>query len=64
MEIYGPLQGMVTLPPGKDPGTHWIGGWVSPRAVVGKNPLHQPEIKPRFLVCPPRSLGFILADFF
>jgi hypothetical protein len=20
------------LPPGKDPGTHWTGGWVGPRA--------------------------------
>jgi hypothetical protein len=56
MEIRGPLHGMVILFPAKDPGTHWIGGWVSPSAVVGNNPLPQPEIEPR-------SFVFILADF-
>jgi hypothetical protein len=26
------LRAPVVLPPGKDPGTHWIRGWVGPRA--------------------------------
>jgi hypothetical protein len=29
MEVSGQLY-----PQGKSPGTHWIGGWVSPRAVL------------------------------
>jgi hypothetical protein len=26
------FQAPAALPPGKIPGTHWIGGWVDPRA--------------------------------
>jgi hypothetical protein len=37
---------------GKDSGTHWMGGWVGPRAGLdtetrGKNPLPLPGIEPR-----------------
>jgi hypothetical protein len=32
MEVNGQLHATAALPPRKSPGTHWIGGWVSPRA--------------------------------
>jgi len=32
MEISGQLQALAGLPPGRALGTHWIGGWVGPRA--------------------------------
>jgi hypothetical protein len=33
MEVSGQLQAPAALPPGeRDPGTHWIWGWVGPRA--------------------------------
>jgi hypothetical protein len=32
MEVGGQYHGLVALPPGKGPGTHFIGGWVGPRA--------------------------------
>jgi hypothetical protein len=31
-EVSCQLHALAVLPPGKDPGTHWIGGWVDPRA--------------------------------
>jgi hypothetical protein len=35
MEVSGQLHAPAALPPGGgSPGTHWIGGWVSPRAVL------------------------------
>jgi len=38
--VSGQLHAPVALPPKKEPpGTHWIGGWVGPRAdlkVMGK----------------------------
>jgi hypothetical protein len=34
MEVSGQLHVSASLPQGKSPGTHWIGGWVSPRAVL------------------------------
>jgi hypothetical protein len=34
MEVSGQLHAPAALPPGKDPGPHWRGGWVSPRAVL------------------------------
>jgi hypothetical protein len=41
MEVSGQLHASAALPPGKATGTHWIGGWVGPRAgldaVVGLN---------------------------
>jgi hypothetical protein len=33
MEVSGQLHAPAVLPPGEGaPGTHWIGGWVDPRA--------------------------------
>jgi hypothetical protein len=32
MEASGQLHVPAALPPGKDPGTYWIGSWVGPRA--------------------------------
>jgi len=32
MEVSGQLHALATLSRGKDPGIHWIGGWVDPRA--------------------------------
>jgi hypothetical protein len=35
MEVSGQLHAPAALPPGeRAPGTHWIGGWVGPRAVL------------------------------
>jgi len=35
MEMSGQLHTPAALPPGKGtPGTHWIGGWVGPRAIL------------------------------
>jgi hypothetical protein len=28
MEVSGQLHILAALPPGKEPSTHWIGGWV------------------------------------
>jgi hypothetical protein len=30
--VSGQLHASAALPPGKSPGTHFIGGWVDPRA--------------------------------
>jgi hypothetical protein len=36
MEMNGQLDGSAALPPGeRAPATHWIEGWVGPRAVLG-----------------------------
>jgi hypothetical protein len=32
MEVSGQLHARADLPPGKELGTHWIGGWVGLRA--------------------------------
>ena len=32
MEVSGQLYALATLPPWQNLGTHWIGGWVGPRA--------------------------------
>jgi len=32
MEVSGQLHALAALPPGESPGTHYIGGWVGPRA--------------------------------
>jgi hypothetical protein len=34
MEVCGQLHTPAALPPGRALGTHWIGGWVDPRAVL------------------------------
>jgi hypothetical protein len=34
MKVSDQLHAPATLFPGKNPGTHWIGGWVGPRAVL------------------------------
>jgi hypothetical protein len=35
MEVSGQLHAPATLPPReRDPGTHWVGGWVGPRAAL------------------------------
>jgi hypothetical protein len=36
MEVSGQLHDPAALPPRKEraPDTHWIGGWVGPRAVL------------------------------
>jgi hypothetical protein len=35
MEVSGQLHAPAALTPGKESlGTHWIGGWVGPRAVL------------------------------
>jgi hypothetical protein len=32
LEVSGQLHAPAALPPGKSPGTHFIGGWVDPTA--------------------------------
>jgi hypothetical protein len=32
MEVSGQIYTPAALPPGERPGTHYIGGWVGPRA--------------------------------
>jgi hypothetical protein len=39
MVMSGQLHAPATLPQGKAPGTHWVGDWVGPRAVLDA-PLH------------------------
>ena len=34
MRVGGQLHAPAALPPGKRPGTHFIGGWVGPRTGV------------------------------
>jgi hypothetical protein len=35
MQVSGQLHALAALPPGKEPlDTHWIRGWVGPRAVL------------------------------
>jgi hypothetical protein len=35
MEVSGQVHAPAALTPGKEPlGTHWVGGWVGPRAVL------------------------------
>ena len=35
MRVGGQRHAPATLPPGKRPGTHFIGGWVGPRDGLG-----------------------------
>ena len=44
MGVGGQCHAPATLPPGKGPSTHCIGGWVGPRAILdgcGKSHPHQ-----------------------
>jgi hypothetical protein len=55
MEVRGQLHALATSPPGKEPWYHWIGGWVSPRAIldaVVKRKIPSPcrELNPRTLI--------------
>jgi hypothetical protein len=56
MGVSGQLHAPTALPPGKEPaGTHWIGGWVGPRAVLDvvvkrKIPSPHRESNPRTLI--------------
>jgi hypothetical protein len=57
MEMSGQLHAPATLPPRERAlGTHWIGGWVDPRAVldtaVVKRKIHSPrrESNPRISI--------------
>jgi hypothetical protein len=35
LEMCDELHALAALPPEKEPGTHWIGGWVGPRTGLG-----------------------------
>jgi hypothetical protein len=65
MEVSGQLHALAALPPGKDPGTHWIGGWVGPRAVLDpvvkrKIPNPSRESNPRTPIVQPVLLLLLL----
>jgi hypothetical protein len=51
MGVGGQLHAPAALPPGKRPGTHFIGGWVSPRGRSGwlQKISPPPEFDPRTL---------------
>jgi hypothetical protein len=59
MEVSGQLHTPAALLPGKEPpGTHWIGGWVGPRAgldamVKRKIPRPRRESNPRAPIVQP-----------
>ena len=51
MEVGGQRHAPAALPPGKTPGTHWIRGWVGPRAGVdgyGKSHLQRDSVPTLF----------------
>jgi hypothetical protein len=65
MEVSGQLHTLATLPPDSLTATHWIGGWVGPRLgldAVEKTFIPLPQIEPRFLSCPVRSIVIIPTD--
>jgi hypothetical protein len=51
MEMSGQFHSPAALPPGKASGTHWVRGWVGPRAVLDpvmrKIPRPRRESNPR-----------------
>jgi hypothetical protein len=58
MEVSGQLHAPAALPQGKIHGTHWIRGWLGPRAVLDavvkrKIPSPRRESKPRTPVAQP-----------
>jgi hypothetical protein len=69
-EGEGRLHALGALPiVERDPGTHWIGSWVGPRASLGKygeettNPFSLQGIQPRFLSRPARNLSLVPLNF-
>jgi hypothetical protein len=64
--VSGQVHAPVALPPGeRAPGTHWIGGWVNPRAnlddVEKKKILTLPGLELRLLGRPARSIPTTLS---
>jgi len=67
MEVSSQPHALATLPPGKDPSIHWIGGWVGSRVCLDvvvkteKNPFPCPcqELNPEHPAC---SLVTVLAE--
>jgi hypothetical protein len=58
MEVSGQLHAPASLPQERAPGTHWIGGWVDPRAVLdavvkSKIPSPHRESNPRTPIVQP-----------
>jgi hypothetical protein len=58
MEVSGQLHAPAALHPGRDPGTHWIGGWVGSRAVLNavvkvNTPSSRRESNPRIPIVQP-----------
>jgi hypothetical protein len=51
MEVSGQLHASAALPLGQSPGTHWIGAWVGPRAVLNA------VVKRKILHCRESSSG-------
>jgi hypothetical protein len=53
MDVSGQLHTAATVPLGKYPGTHWIGGWVDPTASLDvaeeKNFLPVPGFETKFI---------------
>jgi len=39
MDVSSQLHATTDLPPGRVPGTYWIGGWMGPRASLDAVPL-------------------------
>jgi hypothetical protein len=65
MEVNGQLHAPAALPPKqRAPGTHWIGGWLGPRAVLGavvKRKIHcsRRESNPRTPIIQPVAQRYI-----
>jgi hypothetical protein len=59
LEVNGQIQAPAALPPRKAPDTHWIGGWVDPRAglddVEKRKFLNLSGLELRPFDCPSRS---------
>jgi hypothetical protein len=58
MEVSGQLHAAAALPRERAPGTHWIGGWLGPRAVLDpvvkrKIPSLRRESNPRTSIVQP-----------
>jgi hypothetical protein len=53
MRVSGQLHAPTALPPGKRPGTHYIEGWVDPRAGLDgcENSRPPPGFDPRTVQC-------------